>query len=304
MEIHEHQGDLCLFLKSQLEIQFKKLLPTHYLHEAYKDGSFDIRHDHTIDYGIPFARSPRDVITLHTLITDDREKLIRDFHLPTYVPISKSQVAGYNPRLPVTQPIYNGIDVDQFPFGEKPDSDAYLLFVGRIDRIKGVHIAIDVAHKAGMPLRIAAKRDKSEEAQAYYDKEIKPHIDGIWVRELGELNEKERNEQMRKATAVLHPNIWREPFGLVVVEAGACGAPVIGSRNGALPELIEHGKTGFVFDKSDDMVNAIKNDIYTIDRRACREHVIANFSAKRMADEYIKLYCRLVENNTPQVRYF
>ncbi len=257
---------------------------------------FDVIHDHAIDVSLPIAHGSDTpvVATLHTLVTQERANMYEEFSNPTYVPISQAQVADY-PSI-TTPPIYNGLDLEKFPFGEKPDPQEYLLFVGRIDPKKGVDTAIEVAKRAGIPLVIAAKLDELPHTQAYFKEYIEPELDGTQTRWVGEVNEEERNMLMKGAKAVIHPNTWNEPFGLVLIEAMACGAPVIARNRGSIPEIIKNGETGYVVDTVDEMVEAVKK-IDAIDRKRCREHAITNFNASRMADQYEQLYYELVEQN-------
>ena len=227
---------------------------------AYSRASeFDVVHDHTIDQGHPSAELVETpvIITLHNEITPERAQLYAAFPKPTIVPISYSQISDY-PHVNTSPPIYNGIDVSKIPFGEQPDSDQFLLFVGRVDPRKGLYEAIRVAQEAGIRLKIAAKYDPFLPAcKEYFDAMIKPSLDGTQTEYVGEVDAVTRNELMGKSTGVLHLNRWNEPFGLVVIEAMACGAPVIGSNKGALPELISEGKTGFITDSPDDAVAAV-----------------------------------------------
>ncbi|HSW96593.1 MAG TPA: glycosyltransferase family 4 protein [Candidatus Saccharimonadales bacterium] len=260
-----------------------------------QQNEFDVVHDHTIDLSLPLAQNATIpvVVTLHTGITKDRKKLYQAFPHPTYIPISKAQVREH-PDLHFAAPIYNGLNLQESPFGENPDREEFLLFVGRIDAKKGVHLAITAAKEAGMPLKIAAKLDPLPECQAYYETFVKPALDGRQTEWLGEVNEYDRNQLMSKAKAVIHPNTWNEPFGLVVIEAMACGAPVVGANKGALPEIIIDGETGYIVNNLEDMGKALK-DIDKINRRRCREHVLVNFSAEQMTDHYEELYYQLQE---------
>lgn len=255
---------------------------------------FDIIHDHTIDLSLPTADESDTpvVVTLHTVVTPERAALHRRFSNLTYIPISEAQVADYPGIYPSA--IYNGLDLENFPFGEKPNPQEYLLFVGRIDPIKGVSTAIEVAKKAGLPLIIAAKLDELPHTQEYFHNEIEPQLDGQQIKWIGEVSQEERNELMKGAKALLHPNMWNEPFGLVLIEAMACGTPVIARNRGSIPEIVIDGETGFIAETVEEMVDAVKK-IDTISRGYCRHHAISNFSATSMVDNYEALYYQLLE---------
>jgi glycosyltransferase involved in cell wall biosynthesis len=184
--------------------------------------------------------------------------------------------------------------MEQYPFSHKPKD--YLLFVGRIDLEKGVHHAMDAAVALGRPLIIAAKLDDQVPSiRNYFVRQIQPrlrrHPDLLrWV---GEVDEDERNRLMKDAYCFLHPVTWPEPFGLTLIEAMACGCPVVAFNQGSIPEVVRDGETGFVVKNLKGMIEAIKC-VDIIDRAACRAHALLNFSAKRMADGYEDAYRRAI----------
>jgi glycosyltransferase involved in cell wall biosynthesis len=169
--------------------------------------------------------------------------------------------------------------------------DGYLLFVGRISPEKGVHLAVEAAQQLNMPLIIAAKLEQTD--RAYFQQYVEPHLteDIKWI---GEVDEQKRNELMSKAKCFLHPVTWREPFGLTLIEAMACGCPVVAFDKGSIPEVIESGKTGFVVQDLDSMLDAVKN-IDTIDREYCRQYALENFSAEKMTDGYEEIYKKIIK---------
>jgi glycosyltransferase involved in cell wall biosynthesis len=184
--------------------------------------------------------------------------------------------------------------LQHYPFSQTAGD--YLLYVGRIDEEKGVHYSIDAAVKSNKKLIIAAKLDDQvPKIKAYFEEQIKPRLEAHpdLIQWIGEVDEVTRNELMTKAYCLLHAVTWPEPFGLTLIEAMACGCPVIAFNQGAIPEIVVDGKTGFVVENVAEMVAAIKK-IRTIDRSYCREYSINNFSANRMAEGYVTLYEQVI----------
>jgi glycosyltransferase involved in cell wall biosynthesis len=178
--------------------------------------------------------------------------------------------------------------MEHYPFGEKGGD--YLLYVGRIAMEKGVHFAIEVAEQLDLPLIIAAKVDVSD--QPYFRAYIEPRLSDR-IQWIGEVEEEERNKLMAGAKCFLHPVTWREPFGLTLIEAMACGSPVVAFNRGSIPEIIKTGVTGYVVEDTESMIDAV-DGIGAIDRKACREHALKNFSAQKMTDGYEAIYKKLV----------
>ncbi|MBI2954020.1 MAG: glycosyltransferase, partial [Chloroflexi bacterium] len=181
--------------------------------------------------------------------------------------------------------IYNSIDVASYPYSEAKDE--YLLFLGRMSKDKGPHIAIQVAKKLGRKLIMAAKI--GAEDVEHYRNVVKPMIDGRLIEYVGEVDASTKKELCSKAAGLLFPIIWNEPFGLAPVEAMACGTPVVSFKNGAAPEIVVSGKTGFLVDDADEMVQAVR-DLDKINPLDCRKHVVRNFDAPRLADDYLAAY--------------
>lgn len=258
---------------------------------AYElQDDFDIIHDHNAPISLPAANIATTpvVITMHNAFNADNRRIFQTLRNPNIVTISQSQLYPI-PNINHAGTVYNGLEMNHYPFGE--ESDGYLLFVGRISMEKGTHFAIEAAQQLDKRLIIAAKLEKTD--QAYFREYVEPRLsDRIqWV---GEVDEEERNKLMTRALAFLHPITWREPFGLTIIEANACGTPVIAFNLGAMSEIIEHGKTGFIVKNVDEMVEAVKN-IGTIDRAYCRQHALSKFNAARMADDYEKIYKQVIE---------
>jgi glycosyltransferase involved in cell wall biosynthesis len=186
--------------------------------------------------------------------------------------------------------IHHGLPRDLHTFHSKPGS--YLAFLGRISPEKRLDRAIAIALRAGMKLKVAAKIYPEE--RAYYQESIEPLLRKFRssIEFIGEVGGRQKAEFLGNAQALLFPIDWPEPFGLVMIEAMACGTPVIAWRNGSVPEVIEHGVTGFVVDNVDDAVQAVQR-IEKLSRRVCRKEFERRFDARRMAVEYLNLYHRL-----------
>jgi glycosyltransferase involved in cell wall biosynthesis len=177
----------------------------------------------------------------------------------------------------------------------------YLAFLGRIAPEKGPDVAIRIARTAGLPLRIAAKIPRSQ--SRYFREKIKPLLDGNRIEFIGEVGERQKAEFLGNAAALLFPIDWPEPFGLVMIEAMACGTPVIAWRRGSVPEIIKHGTTGFIVESEAEAVEAIGR-IHELDRRAIRAEFENRFTARRMAEDYLDCFEQLSASredlSTPQ----
>lgn len=257
---------------------------------AYKmQSQFDIIHDHIGSIAGNFVKTPV-VVTLHGPITPTKRKLYELFDKPYYVSISKSQIK-YFPNINIAGTVYNGLPMEHYPFKKK--DKGYLLFVGRISKLKGVHHAVEVAETLSLPLIIAATLHARD--VAYFKKYIKPRLSDK-IRWVGEVGEEERNDLMSNALCLLNPITWKEPFGLTMIEAMACGCPVIAFNKGSIPEVIENGKTGFIVNDVGEMISAVKR-IKEIRREEARRFSLNTFSAKAMADRYEEIYYSIFESN-------
>jgi glycosyltransferase involved in cell wall biosynthesis len=274
---------------------YEMLQLTQVYEQAHK---FDVIHSHMGCAALPYAQFVKTptVHTLHGVFTPDNEKMFKRSRRQPFVSISDSQ---REPRLDlnVVSTVYNGIDVDSYKFYAKPDEPAYLAFLGRLSPEKGPHHAIEIAKRTGSRLKLAGKIDIVD--QEFYEAEIKPHIDGDQIQYLGEANHVQKNTLMGGAVATLFPITWREPFGLVMVESMASGTPVIGMSLGSAPEVIAHGKSGFLCNSVDECVASLSR-IATIDRAACRAHVERNFSAQRMTEGYEAVYRQIMAERFSQ----
>jgi glycosyltransferase involved in cell wall biosynthesis len=210
------------------------------------------------------------------------------FRWAPFVSISNSQ-RRHSPKLNYVDTIYHGIYPDEFEFNGTPGD--YLAFLGRIHPQKGPVHAIKIARATGQKLIIAAKTDPAE--FEYLRKRVKPLIDGKQIIFLGEVGQAEKVKLLKNARALLSPLQWDEPFGIVNLEAMACGTPVITMRRGSMPEIIEDGKTGFLCRSSAEMRAAIQK-IDTIDRSYCRKYVEQHFTAREMAENYIKVFDKVI----------
>lgn len=264
----------------------------HSAHALAEASYYDIVHNHSGEEVMALAglvETPM-LTTTHCNITTDRA-FIWDGYSGYYNTISWAQRRVFSdfrrPRFAGVA--YNAIDVASFPF--EMQKDDHLLFLGRISREKGVHIAIEVARRAGRRLVVAGKVDDVD--YTYFESEIAPQIDGDRVVFFGEANAEDKRELYSKAYAVLMPIVWDEPFGLVMAEAQACGTPVLTFKRGAAPEIVRHGETGFVVDTVDQMVDAVSR-VGEIDPHHCRRWITQAFDVPTMASRYLELYQQII----------
>jgi glycosyltransferase involved in cell wall biosynthesis len=180
----------------------------------------------------------------------------------------------------------------------KPQAEDYFAFVGRTSPEKRVDRAIAIAKATGVKLKIAAKVDRAD--KAYFDREIAPLLDDPLIEFVGEIGEDQKGEFIGNARALLFPIDWPEPFGLVMIEAMACGTPVIAFRCGSVPEILDHGKTGFIVDDMEQAVEAARR-VGDIDRRGCRDVFEQRFTARQMASRYLEVYSALSAARGPKL---
>ncbi|GAB3538155.1 glycosyltransferase family 4 protein [Pontibacter brevis] len=260
---------------------------------AERAHEFDVLHFHTDYLHFPLSallKKPH-LTTLHgRLDIPDLQYVYRKFKDQPVVSISDAQ------RTPLPQAnwlgtVYHGLPLDLY---QKGDGDGgYVTFIGRISREKRPDRAIEIAGKAGMRIKIAAKIDKADES--YFEHHIKHLLDQPHVEFIGEIGEDRKGEFLGKAKALLFPIDWPEPFGMVVIEAMACGTPVIAYNHGSIPEIINKGESGFVVDNTEDAVRALDN-IDLLDRNKVREIFEKRFSVRVMAEHYVRLYEKLTGN--------
>src|ERR1700728_2336300 len=252
---------------------------------------FDVLHFHIDLFHFPLFRSlaARTLTTLHGRqdLADLKPFYARFGEMPL-VSISHDQRKSL-PHANFVSTIHHGIPVDlHHPSFER---GRYLAFLGRISPEKRPDRAIRIARAAGISLKIAAKVDKVDEE--YFRSEVFPLIDGSGVEFVGEINEQEKTKFLGEAAALLFPVDWPEPFGLVMIEAMACGTPVLAFRCGSVPEIVDDGVTGKVIDSEED-ANTALSEILAYDRHAVRQRFEERFTATRMAQDYVSTYRRSI----------
>ena len=268
----------------------------HMLEMIFKmKDSFDIIHFH-IDYlHLPLLKREGilGVTTLHgRLDIPDLIPLYREFRSMPFVSISDSQ------REPLSfmnweGTVYHGLPEDLYTFRDGPGK--YLAFMGRISPEKRVDRAIEISKRLGMEIKIAAKVDKVD--QEYFETVVEPLMKHPLVEYVGEIGEGQKDEFLGNAHALLFPIDWPEPFGLVMIEAMACGTPVIAYRHGSVPEVLEEGHTGFIVDGMEDALRAVER-ISTLSRQRCRQIFEERFSVRRMASGYLDIYRKVIERKS------
>ncbi len=256
-------------------------------------GDFDLIHNHLDWKPLTYAQSsqvPPLVTTIHGFSSP---QILAAYYAGAwrsfYCSISN---ADRDPGLDYLATTYNGIDPSQFTFNNRPGE--YLCFLGRFHPEKGTHLAIEIARRAGVPLKIAA----IPHDEAYFHELIEPQIDGERVQFVGAVKSEARNELLSNALGLVHMTTRPERFGLTLIEAMACGTPVLGARMGSIPEIVVDGETGFLCESVEDAVAKVPR-LAGLDRRACRTRVEREFSLERMIDRYVDVYARALELGLP-----
>jgi len=260
----------------------------HVANEARAGRPYDVVHDHTAWLSLAFGSLiPAPIVhTLHGAALDHERAFFRSVRdLATFVAISRYQTTTFT-DIDISGIVPNAVDVASYPFREEKDD--YVLCLGRIARDKQQGAAIVAAKQAGVPIVLAGKVDPGVDTE-YFEEAVRPFIDGASVRFEGEVPDSRKRELFAGARAFLFPIAWDEPFGLVMIEAMACGTPVIATPFGAVPEVLIDRQTGFIVSDVDAMGDAIAN-VDSISPSACREHVEANYSPRVMADGYERVY--------------
>jgi glycosyltransferase involved in cell wall biosynthesis len=185
--------------------------------------------------------------------------------------------------------VYNAIDFSQYDPNPAVNDDAPLMFLGRLDKIKGAHTAIKIAKANGSKLFVAGNVPHTPDNLAYYKTEIEPLMDGGQIIFLGPLNDSEKNKYLRQSKALLFPIEWDEPFGMVMIEAMACGTPVIAYKRGSVPEIVKDGINGFIAKDEQDIQQKLSM-LHTIDRNTCRKIAEKRFDVRVIAQNYLSLF--------------
>ena len=242
-------------------------------------------------------------LTYTGLVSTPVVTTIHGFSSPSIVPVYKKyngkvsyvsiSDADRSPDLDYIKTIHHGIDIKQFDF--QPEPDDYLLFFGRIHHDKGAREAIEIARACNKKLLLAG----IIQDESYFHQHVEPHLDKDTTVYVGSADPVQRNRLLGKASALLHPIQFNEPFGLSVIESMACGTPVIAFNRGSMPELIEDGKNGFLVETLDGATDAVSK-IKDIDRAWCRRHVEHYFTIDRMVEEYIQVYETVLEKARPE----
>jgi glycosyltransferase involved in cell wall biosynthesis len=253
---------------------------------------FDIMHCHVDYLALPFgALVPTPLVhTMHGRLDLAHLPLVyAQFATARLISISDCQRAPLDHLgLNWVATVHHGLPVERVPFTASPRGD-YLLFLGRTSREKRPDLAIAVAQRAGLKLKIAAKVDDTD--LAYFDEAIRPHLDDPLIEFLGEVGDEEKWQLLGDALCLLFPIDWPEPFGLTMIEALACGTPVVARPCGAVPEIVRDGEVGFLADTIEELVTAVKR-VDMIDRAACRRYAETRFSVGVMVDRYEAVYRR------------
>jgi glycosyltransferase involved in cell wall biosynthesis len=255
-------------------------------------AEFDILHAHLDPWNLPLACGATTpvVATFHGRI--DRKGFGAELSDSPARLVAISAAQAQQPDPPIRDWVHNGLSLERMPFGAAGGSD--LVFIGRFTADKGVDDAIEVARRTGRRLRIIAKRPYLAIEHDYYDGVVRPLLDTADVEELGELGEDDRDRVLAESYALVMPSVWPEPFGLTAIEAMATGTPVIARAVGALPEIVRHGRDGFLAQDAAGMAAHV-HAVAGLDRAAIRRNVIERFSAARMADGYERIYRAVLE---------
>lgn len=234
------------------------------------------------------------VYTIHHAYDKGLAEFYEAFPEVSYVTISRFQRKEL--RMPQMRPIHHGIDLSRYTVREGCRRD-YLTFLGRIAPVKGTHIAIEIAKRSGVPLKIAGEIQPVY--KDYWEKVVKPHVDGKFIEYVGEVCLEEKNQLLCSSRAMLFPVQWNEPFGLVMIESMACGTPVLALPGGSVEEVVLEGVSGYVRKTPAELAACARN--LSIDPKIIRAYVEKGFSSQRMARDYINLYSELVHKETSEV---
>jgi glycosyltransferase involved in cell wall biosynthesis len=245
-------------------------------------------------FGLPYSRFVKApfVCTIH----HPHERALTEFYCQYpeahYVTISK--YSQQFEMMPNVRTIHHGINVSKYSFVSKKRK--YFSFLGRLVPVKGAHAAIQIAKRTGIPLKIAGEVQPM--FRDYFDREIAPQIDGKFIEYVGQANFAAKNELLANSMALLFPIEWDEPFGLIMIEAMACGTPVLAFSRGSVPEVVRNGVSGFSCTSLNEMVSKVPQ-LAKLDALTIRQYAQEYFSAERMASGYLKLYSAVTQEVTP-----
>lgn len=276
----------------QLQLSVYEQLLASKIYEDSQKEKFDVIHAfHLVPKILPFVNQTKipTVFTLHDPMDSSWNKVINYCSWKNkayYVSISDDQRKGM-PDLNYIKTVYNGLNMDEFKFQDK--SEGYLAYLGRYTYEKGVDVAINVARRSKNKLKIAGNMW----GNGFYDEKVRPYLKKGEIEDLGFLEKRKLSAFLGGAKALLFPIRWQEPFGLVMIEAMACGTPVIAFKNGSSSEVVKHGKTGLIVENEEEMIEAIKN-IDKIKRSDCRKHVEEKFTFEKMVDGYEDTYRKIL----------
>jgi glycosyltransferase involved in cell wall biosynthesis len=257
-------------------------------------GDFDVVNDHSGPLGAALGGAVRSPVchTVHGPLTGesgDVYSLIGSVSQSVgLISVSDSQRSPL-PELNWLATCHNAIAMDSYPF--HPDNDGYLLFLGRMSPDKGAHHAVALARETGLPMILAGKMQDVEERH-HFEANVKPLLGGN-IEYVGEVSHDEKVKLLQNARATVFPIQWPEPFGLVMVESMACGTPVVATRQGAVPEVIEQGRSGIIVDSPEGLAEAVAQAV-TLDPAECRASATERFSPERMVDDYVAAYQRML----------
>lgn len=262
-------------------------------------NEFDIIHNHAGDNALFFSQTTKTPVltTLHNILPEANKNNSDEYitfkyysQKTNFASISFNQRTHTDIKFNYTDTVYNGIDINDFIFNPKPQD--YFSWLGRIHYGKGMWNAVHAAQVSKNKL-IAAGNITCEDDEKYFQS-VKPMIDGKNIKYIGEVGLRGKNKLLGGARALLFPTIWEEPFGLVMIEAMACGTPVVAFNRGSVSEVIKDGVTGFIVKDEKEMIEAMKK-INEIDRIKCREHIEKHFTIEKMVDAYERVYKKIIK---------
>lgn len=256
-------------------------------------GEFDVVHNHMGFHPLALARfsSVPFVTTLHSSIPPDFPYLADAFRAQSYVSISDAQRI-LAPQLHYVATVHHGIDTDAFMPRTEGEGNGFV-FLGTLSKNKGIDVAVRTAHALNKPLVIAG--EIREDDRAFLEEEVFPLVDGERIRFVGEVDHTEKAALLRAADALLFPTQWNEAFGLVMIEALACGTPVVALHHGAVPEVLQDGVTGYIVDDEASFVK-VASRVHTLSRTSCRKDAEQRFDLSVMAQKYVDIYRKIISS--------